>query len=349
MFKILKAYDVPPNLLNAIIKMYEGTRAKVISPDGETDFFDILAGLLQGDTLAPYLFIMLLDYVLRNTFDGREEELGFKLHRRMSSRVKAKHITDLDFADDLAVLVEDYEQAQKALTTLEEEAGKVGLVCNAKKTEIQTFNQSGPSIILSKSGEAIREVENFKYLGAWTQNSEKDINVRKALAWSACNKLEKVWKSKLPWGIKIRLFLATVESVLLYGSETWTLTKALSKRIDGCYTRLLRKALNVSWREHQTNEQLYGNLPQITSKIRKRRMRLAGHCIRHKEEIAHQLVLWEPTEGKRSRGRRKINYIDNLLHDADADNATELRMVMEEREEWRKLVENTGRPNRRPR
>ena len=63
----------------------------------------------------------------------------------------------------------------------------------------------------------------------------------------------------------------------------------------------------------------------------------------------HQLVLWEPTEGKRSRGRRRINFIDNLLHDADADNTTKLRMVMEEREEWRKLVDNTGRPNRRPR
>ena len=106
----------------------------------------------------------------------------------------------------------------------------------------------------------------------------------------------------------------------------------MSKRIDGCYTRLLRKALNVSWRDHQTNEQLYGELPKVTSKIQKRRMRLAGHCIRHSEEIAHQLVLWEPTEGKRSRGRRKINYIDNLLNDADANNTSELRMVMAERE-----------------
>ena len=34
------------------------------SLDGDTDFFDIIAGVLQGDTLAPYLFIICLDYVL---------------------------------------------------------------------------------------------------------------------------------------------------------------------------------------------------------------------------------------------------------------------------------------------
>ena len=86
MIKILKAYDVPPNLLSAITKMYENTRAKVISPDGETDYFKILAGVLQGDTLAPYLFVIVLDYILRKTFEGRETELGFTLHRQRSCR-----------------------------------------------------------------------------------------------------------------------------------------------------------------------------------------------------------------------------------------------------------------------
>ena len=66
--KILKAYDVPPKLLALIEKMYENTRAKVITPDGETDFFEIKAGVLQGDTLAPYLFAIVLDHVLKNTF-----------------------------------------------------------------------------------------------------------------------------------------------------------------------------------------------------------------------------------------------------------------------------------------
>ena len=52
---------------------------------------------------------------------------------------------------------------------------------------------------------------------------------------------------------KIRVFKATIESVLLYGAETWTLTEQLTSRICGTYTKLLRKALNVSWRDRITN------------------------------------------------------------------------------------------------
>ena len=44
-------------------------KVKVRSPDGDTDYFDIVAGVLQEDTLAPYLFIICLDYVLRTSID----------------------------------------------------------------------------------------------------------------------------------------------------------------------------------------------------------------------------------------------------------------------------------------
>ena len=46
--------------------------------DGDRDYFDIVAGVLQGDTLAPYLFIIGLDYVLRASIDLMKEN-GFKL------------------------------------------------------------------------------------------------------------------------------------------------------------------------------------------------------------------------------------------------------------------------------
>ena len=154
---------------------------------------------------------------------------------------------------------------------------------------------------------------------------------------------------KLSLNIKVRLFVTTVESVLLYGSETWTLTKVLTKEIEGCYTRLLRMAKNVSWREHKTNEELYQYLPKASTKSRQRRMRLSGHCARHKEEIASKLVMWEPTEGKRSRGRRRITYIDNLLEDAGVNNTAELQTLMEEREYWWQHVDDAGRPGSRHR
>ncbi|XP_072016329.1 uncharacterized protein [Amphiura filiformis] len=56
MVKILKAYGLPTIIVKAIEDTYQNTRAKVVTSDGETEEFNILAGVLQGDTLAPYLF-----------------------------------------------------------------------------------------------------------------------------------------------------------------------------------------------------------------------------------------------------------------------------------------------------
>ena len=47
------------------------------------------------------------------------------------------------------------------------------------------------------------------------------------------------------------------------------------------YTRLLRFCLNVSWKDKWTNKKLYHGLPKVTEKIKARRLRLAGHCVRH--------------------------------------------------------------------
>ena len=86
MLQILRAYDIREKLIDAICLLYQGTKASVITPDGETDFFEIQAGVLQGGTLAPYIFAIVLDYAMRRAIDGREEELGFKVDRRRSRR-----------------------------------------------------------------------------------------------------------------------------------------------------------------------------------------------------------------------------------------------------------------------
>ena len=61
MMKILRAYGIPEQLVKAITLLYEDTNAKVLTPDGETDMFDIIAGVLQGYTLAPSLIAIVID------------------------------------------------------------------------------------------------------------------------------------------------------------------------------------------------------------------------------------------------------------------------------------------------
>ncbi len=64
MEQILLAYGIPNDTIAAITILYRNTIVKVRSPDRDTEYFDIVAGVQQGDTLAPYLFIICLDYVL---------------------------------------------------------------------------------------------------------------------------------------------------------------------------------------------------------------------------------------------------------------------------------------------
>ena len=76
-------------------------------------------------------------------------------------------------------------------------------------------------------------------------------------------------------------------------------------------------------------------------------MRIAGHCIRHKEEIANRLVLWQPKTGQRSRRRQSDSYVVCLLEDTGADSINEVETMMMDRELWRGNV-RLGRPSGRP-
>ena len=244
--------------------MYKNTRAFVRSPDGDTEFFDSIAGVLQGDTLAPYLFIIVLDYVLRNL--DQNKNLGFTLRKQLSRRYPAEMLTDADFADDLVLLSDKIGNAEKLLNILETAAASVGLYMNTTKTKFIAVNTEGT--IAAQNGRDLEQANDFNYLGSKIISSENDIQVRIGSAWSALNKLTPIWKSNLDVSIKREFFRATVEFVLTYSSQAWTLTKSLENKLNGAYTRMLRAALNVHCFQRVTNKKLYNDLTKITETIR---------------------------------------------------------------------------------
>ena len=150
---------------------------------------------MQGDTLAPYIFTIMIDYAMRQATDNDALELGFKLDRKRSRRHNPNVITDLDFADDIALVAEELEQAQDFLHCVQENAAKIGLHLNSDKTEFMSFNQVQDTVLKTVNNENIKKVDNFKYLGAWIDDTANDVKVRKALAWNSCNKLNEIWKS----------------------------------------------------------------------------------------------------------------------------------------------------------
>ena len=124
--------------------LYKNTKVKDCSPDGDTDYFDIVVSVLHGDTLAPYLFIICLDYLLRTSIDLMKEN-GFKLAKERSRRYPAQTITDADYANDIALLANAHAQAEILLHSLERVASDTGLRVNADKTEYMCFNQRDTS------------------------------------------------------------------------------------------------------------------------------------------------------------------------------------------------------------
>ena len=137
-----KSLGTPQEFLTAIIIIYEDTSAKIITPDGETETFSILAGVLQGDTLSLYLFVIVIDYIMRKYLTGREEKLGFQLRKRQIRRVPPIIVTDMDFADDIALVSDGIKEAEEILRKVELSAKCIGLSMNTGKTKYMSYNNN---------------------------------------------------------------------------------------------------------------------------------------------------------------------------------------------------------------
>ena len=170
MEQILLAYSLPKETVAVIIILYRNNKVKVRSPDGNTEYFDIVAGVVQGDMLAPYLFIICLDYVLRTSIDKIREN-GFELTKKRSRRYPTKTITDADYADDIAILANTPNQAKTLLHSLERAAAGIGQHVNAHKTEYMCYNQTGD--ISTRDGTSLKLVDKFTYLGSSVSSTTK--------------------------------------------------------------------------------------------------------------------------------------------------------------------------------
>ena len=146
----------------------------------------------------------------------------------------------------------------------------------------------------------------------------------------------RIWKSQLSRKCKLNIFTSTVESVLLYGAETWSLTTTLNKRLDGCYTKLLRYALGFRWEDKITNFDLYGDLPRVSEKVKYRRLQFAGHCFRS-SQLVSDFIFWIPS-GKYRSGQGSRRIYPKVLSLDRGRSYPELMEDMLDRQSWRKQI-----------
>ena len=90
----------------------------------------------------------------------------------------------------------------------------------------------------------------------------------------------------------------------------------------------------VHLENHVSNKELYAEVPKATDTVKQKRLKLAGHCYRHPEEAASNLVLWTPNHGKRRRGRPARTFVQQLRDDTGLQER-EMASLMLSRDQWR--------------
>ena len=104
------------------------------------------------------------------------------------------------------------------------------------------------------------------------------------------------------------------------------------------------KAKNISWKKHPTLNQIYGDLPPISSVLAQRRARFAGHCMRAKNQIISSILPWRLQQS--NRGRRPLTYLDVIARDIGLE-VGDVRTAMLDRAVWRDIVGGISTASRR--
>uniref|UniRef100_A0A1I7Y6G3 Reverse transcriptase domain-containing protein n=1 Tax=Steinernema glaseri TaxID=37863 RepID=A0A1I7Y6G3_9BILA len=201
--------------------------------------FDVQRGVRQGDSLSPLLFITTLQYALHG-IDWKD--YGIKINGSL--------ISYLAYADDIVLLSRSTAEAQLMVTALCKETEKIGLKINVKKSKWMVQSRPpNPDKELLIHNEPIDLVSSFKYLGqtlAWPRNHTKEISQRISAGWGVYAKYKDFLSSRrVPIEMKKKLVELCVKPAILYGCETWSLTKSAWIRIRSAQRRMERRMLGL--------------------------------------------------------------------------------------------------------
>ncbi|KAI5729125.1 hypothetical protein M8J77_025799 [Diaphorina citri] len=334
MWNALKSFGVPQKITNLIKSMYNGYQCQVLHEGQLSGPFNVEIGTRQGCLLSPLIFLLVLDKIMTKvTRIKRGIQWGL-----------INRLEDIDFADDICLLSQNLKDMKDKIEDLRKDAMEVGLKINVKKTKRMDINcKRNEDIFLN--GEVIEKVESFQYLGSIITTSggaEEDIKIRILKARRAFIQLNPIWKSShLRRKTKLRIFETNVKSVLLYGCQTWKVTKALTGTLQTFINSCLRRILNIRWPEKITNIELWRrcNEEKIEDVIRDRKYGWIGHTLRRKDTISKEALDWNP-QGRRGAGRPKTTWRRTIEKEITAAGKSwgEVKGLAQNRVRWRSFV-----------
>ena len=295
----------------------------------ESEKIPIKKGVRQGDTISPKLFTACLEDIFRN-LDWDNKGLN----------INGEHINNLRFADDIVLFSDSGEELQQMMEDLNRESLNVGLRMNRKKTKVMFNNLTQPMQIKIEN-EEIEAVQEYAYLGQIIKanpDSSCEIKRRIGMGWSAFGKQSSIMKSRLPLSLKRKVYNQCILPVLTYGSETWSITKNLERKLRSAQRGMERIMLGITWRDRKRASWIreQTKVEDILTTIKKRKWSWAGHVMRMEDNRwTIRATEWEPRDGSRKRGRQNTRWRDEIRRFAGVG----WNRLTRERSEWRRLGE----------
>ena len=293
--------------ISLVKAIYKDPSARIHLEDDKTNIIKILKGVRQGDPISPKLFTAALERVFSN-LDWQSKGIV----------VDGERLNHLRFADDLLIISHQPRELQSMMQELDRESGKTGLRMNIKKTKVMMSDKmKGRSITIQ--GNKIEEVDNYIYLGKRISlNSETagEVKRRIQLGWAKFGKLSFIFRDEdLPTSLKKQVFNQCIIPVLSYGSETWTTTNKLEKKLRVTERAMERIMIGVTRRDRVTNLNLRSRtkVQDILQEVKTKKWRWAGHLARQQDNRwTRRVTDWTPRTYVRKRGRQCRRWTDEI-------------------------------------
>ena len=307
--------------------------------------FDNKPGVSQGCILCPFLFLIIIDFVMTKAMD--DASFGIEWGQ--------KRLVDLDFADDISTISHTLAGIQEITNNIETFGPNTGLRINCEKTKAMKIRpeQHHPTLIMQQN---VDYVEKFPYLGSYMSSdgdSEPDVRARIGKAASIFQRLRSIWSSTtINLNVKLRLYSAIVIPTTMYACGTWKRTAMIAHMLDVFHRRCLRAILGIRWRDHVTNEEVMrrAEMERLQYIVTTRRGKMAGHVFRLQiVRPAHTTMYCVPEDGRRRKGRPKKTWRSSFKEDLEEMGVSwhGARRIASDRDRWRLLVARCSERYRR--